>query len=275
MRLRDYLKDKLTEGELSMLKTGYDTVGSIAIIEVPDELKSKEDVIAEGVLKINRQVKTVVKKVGIHSGEFRLQKVKVIAGENTKETEYKENNVRIKLDVEKVYFSPRLSTERKRISELVKKGESVLIMFSGCAPYVCVIAKNTKAKEVYGIEINPLAHKYGKENIRVNKVQNAMLFLGDVKKVVPKLKKKFDRIAMPLPRSAEDFLDVALKAIKKKGTIHFYDFEEEKDLPNKAFEKIQKACKKAKKRCKIILWRKCGQYGPRKFRVVADFKVMN
>jgi hypothetical protein len=36
-----------------------------------------------------------------------------------------------------------LSTERKRISELVKPGEKVLVMFSGAAPYVCVIAKKT------------------------------------------------------------------------------------------------------------------------------------
>lgn len=274
MRLRDFLKDRLDEKELSILKTAYDIVGAIAIIEIPSELVKKEKIIAEAVLKLNKQIKTVVKKAGIHKGEFRLQKVKIIAGEKTKEAEYHENNIRLKLDVEKVYFSPRLSTERKRIAELVKKGESVLVMFSGCGPYVCVIAKNTKAKEVYGVEINPVAHKYAEQNLRMNKITNASLFLGDVKNVVPKLKKKFDRIAMPLPRSAEDFLDVALKAIKKGGTIHFYDFENEKDMPKKSFEKIGKACKKAKKKFRILSWRKCGQYGPRKWRLVVDFEVM-
>ena len=273
MKLKDVLKRKLTEKQLSILKTSFDVVGSIAIMEIPEELRKKEKIIAEGLMQVQSNVKTVLKKAGIHEGEFRTQKLKVIAGEKTKETETKENNVRLKLDVEKVYFSPRLSTERKRVSELVKKGEFVLVMFSGCAPYVCVIAKNTKAKEVYGVEINPAGHEYGLENLRINKISNARLFLGDVRKVVPKLKKSFDRILMPLPRGAEDFLDVALKAIKKNGTIHFYDFEEEKDIPDKAFEKIDKACKKAKKRFKITGWRKCGQYGPRKFRLVVDFKV--
>jgi len=87
----------------------------------------------------------------------------------------KENNIRLKLDIEKVYFSPRLSLERMRIAELVntsksresknkksEKKEDILVMFSGCAPYCCVIAKNAKTKvnSVIGIEINPEGHKY-------------------------------------------------------------------------------------------------------------------
>lgn len=274
MDLREYLKKDLTEKELVLLKASFDVIGSIAIIEIPKELERKEKKIADALMAIQRNVKTVAKKIGIHKGAFRTQKLKIIAGEKTKETEAKENNVRLRLDVEKVYFSPRLSTERQRISEMIKKGESVLVMFSGCSPYVCVIAKNSPAKEVYGIEINPLGHKYGLENIRINKITNAMLFQGDVKKVVPKLKKKFDRILMPLPRSAEDFLETAFKASKKGTIIHFYDFEKEEDLPQKAFEKVEKACRKARKKYKILAWRKCGQYGPGKFRVVVDFRLL-
>lgn len=272
MKLRDLLREKLDEEEISALKTGFDTIGSIAIIEIPPELVKKERLIGEALMKIHKNVKTVAKKVGIHKGEFRLQKLKIIAGKKTKETEYKENNVRLLLNVEKVYFSPRLSTERKRIMKKVKPDESVLVMFSGCGPYVCVIAKNTKAKEVYGIEINPVAHEYAEKNLLLNKIKNAKLFLGDVKKVVPRLKKKFDRIAMPLPRSAEDFLDAAMKAGKKGTIIHFYDFEHENDIPEKSFEKIKKAL--GKRKFRVLEWRKCGDYGPRKFRVVVDFRIL-
>ncbi|MFC1753768.1 class I SAM-dependent methyltransferase family protein [Thermoproteota archaeon] len=274
MKLREYLKNKLTAKQLSVLKTSFDLVGSIAIIDIPTELEKKEKLIAESLMKLQKNVKTVAKKAGIHKGKFRTQKLKIIAGKRTKDTEEKENNVRLRLNVEKVYFSTRLSTERKRVTELVKKGERVLVMFSGCAPYVCVIAKNSPAKEVYGVEINPVGHEYGLENIRINKISNAKLYNGDVQQVVPKMKKKFDRILMPLPRGAEDFLDTALKAAKKGAVIHFYDFEEEKDMPDEAYRKVREACKSAKKRCKILLWRKCGQYSPRKYRLVVDFKVV-
>ena len=77
---------------------------------------------------------------------------------------------------------------------------------------------------------------------------------------------------MPLPRSAEDFLDAALKAGKKGTVIHFYDFEHENDIPGKSLEKIKKAM--GKRRFKVLEWRKCGDYGPRKFRVVVDFRLM-
>ena len=48
-----------------------------------------------------------------------------------------------------------------------KPGEKVLVMFSGCAPYPVVIGRNTKAKEIYGIELNPLAHKFAEENVMI------------------------------------------------------------------------------------------------------------
>ena len=86
------------------------------------------------------------------------------------------------MNVEKVYFSPRLSEERKRIFQQVKNNETILVMFSGIAVYPIVISKNTKAKAIVGIEINPIAHKYALENLKLNKISNVKLFLDDVKK---------------------------------------------------------------------------------------------
>jgi tRNA (guanine37-N1)-methyltransferase len=271
--LKEALKGKLTEKQLLLLVKSFDVIGSIAIIEIPKELEKKEKLIAETLLNLHKNILTVAKKVGIHKGVFRTQNLKIIAGEKKKESEYKENNVRLKLNAEKVYFSPRLGTERKRVMEQVKKGENVLVMFSGCAPYVCVIAKNTKAKEIVGVEINPTAHKYAEENLKLNKISNARLYLGDVRDIVPKLKEKFDRIAMPLPKGGEDFIDIAIGAAKKGAIIHFYDFLHA-DSFGLAKEKVKSACKKAKKKCKISKTVKCGQFGPRIFRICVDFKVM-
>ncbi|MDP7140939.1 MAG: hypothetical protein QF362_00275 [Candidatus Woesearchaeota archaeon] len=183
--LRGALKGKLTEKEFSYLRAAFDLVGDIAIIEIPDELVKKEKIIADALLVLLKNVKVVCKKAGMHEGVFRTQKMKVLAGENRKETVHKENDVRVKIDVEKVYFSSRLSTERKRIYEQIKAGEDVLVMFSGCGIYPLVIAKNSKAKFVYGIEINPDAHRCGMESVRLNKLANVFLINDDVKKAVP------------------------------------------------------------------------------------------
>ncbi|MBN1376873.1 class I SAM-dependent methyltransferase family protein [Candidatus Woesearchaeota archaeon] len=271
--LKEALKGKLSENELKEAPNSYDIIGDIAVMEIPEGLEKKEKIIGKTLLEINPKIKTVLKKADIHSGEFRTQNMKYIAGKKTKETIYRENNVRIKLDVEKVYFSVRLSHERERIANMIKKGETVLVMFSGCAPYPLVISKNTEAKEIYGVELNPAAHKYGIENIRLNKSKNIKLFLGDVKEVVPKLNMKFDRILMPLPKTGKDFLDTALNASKKGTVIHFYDFGTEKEF-KEIHKKIKKICKKENKKCKILHTEKCGDYAPYVYRVCVDFKVM-
>src|SRR3989338_2436556 len=269
--LKKMLAGKIGEKQIQHLTTSYDIIGDIIVLEIKKELIKKEKMIAQALLEMHKNIHVVCKRVGVHSGKFRTQKVKIIAGEKRKKTLYKELGTRLFVDVEKVYFSPRLSTERKRIMEQIKPGEKVLVMFSGCAPYPCVFAKNTKAKEIVGIEINPLGHELGLENIALNKIKNVRLYLGDVRKVIPKLKETFDRICMPLPKSAEDFLDIALSASKKGTIIHFYDFLHE-DKFEEAKEKIRKACLLAKKKCTIISVNKCCSHAPHVFRICVDFK---
>ncbi|MBT3405852.1 class I SAM-dependent methyltransferase family protein [Candidatus Woesearchaeota archaeon] len=274
--LKEALKDDIPKELLSNLKTAFDTVGDIAIIEVDEELKKYEKIIATKLLEINKQLKVVTKKEGIHGGTFRTQKLKVLAGEERKETIYTENNCRLKLNVEEVYFSPRLSTERKRIMKLVKKGENILVMFCGCAPYPCVLAKNSEARHITGIEINPQGHKYGLENIKLNKLTNVDLINADATKVMPLEENNkpiiFDRILMPLPKSAEDFLDAALSNAGKNTIIHFYDFLHESEF-HLAIEKIEKACKRNKLKHEVIGTYKCGNHAPRVFRICVDFKI--
>lgn len=274
--LKEALKKKLSKKEFDALVTSYDIIGSIAIIEIPPELEKKEKIIGETLLELHKNIKTVLKKAGIHSGIYRRQKMKVISGKRTKVAEYKENNARIKIDVEKVYFSPRLSTERKRVYELVKPGEEILVMFSGCAPYPVVIGRNTKAKEIYGIELNPVAHNFGVENARINKLGNVVLINGDVKEEAKNLAaqgKKFDRILMPLPKDAESFLESTFILSKKGTEVHFYDFGREDEFDS-IKEKIKKACKEHGKKCRILRAVKCGAYSPRVFRVCVDFRIL-
>jgi len=270
---KDMISKDLTKKELDFLKTAHDVVGSIAIIEIPEELVEKEQFIAEALMKTNKNIKTVLKKAGEHSGVYRTQKMQWLAGDKTKVSIHKENNVRLKVDVEKVFFSARLGTERKRIMNQIKKGEEVMVLFSGCAPYPCVFARNTDAKEVFGIELNPAGHKLGLENVELNKLTNVKLIEGDVKKVVPTLHKKFDRISMQLPKSAADFLPEAFLLSKTGTIIHFYDFLHENDF-NQAEEKIAKACKNARLKYKVLGLHKCGQFSPGKFRVCLDFRII-
>lgn len=273
MKLKQALAAKLTRQQLEQLKASHDIVGNIAILEMPPELEKKERVIAETLLALNKNIHTVVKKQGGHTGKYRIQRYRILAGKRCKETMHTELGVRVKLHLDKTYFSSRLSTERKRILLQIQPGEEVLVMFSGVGIYPIVFAKNSRAKHVTGIEMNPAAHAYAVENLKLNKVRNVKLMGGDVRNVMPRMKQTFDRICMPLPKGGENFLDLALKKIKPGGIIHFYDFLEEKEMPDAAFAKIQQACHKAKKVYDILNWNKCGSNAPRQYRICVDFRV--
>jgi tRNA (guanine37-N1)-methyltransferase len=275
MNMKDVLKDKLTEKELAQVPRAFDIVGDVAIIEIPDELRKHRKKIAEALAKVNSNVRAVCNKKTGRSGDYRLNDIEVLLGKNT-ETEHRENGCRFRLDVRKAYFSVRESTERQRIGGMIKPGENVLVMFSGVGPSPVVYAKMQPGlNKVYGVELNPDAHRYARENVRINRVQAKVVpVCGNVRKTVPKLGVKFDRIAMPLPKGAHEFLDVAFGAAKKNGVIHFYHFDFENVLYDRALEYVHNAALKAKKKVKILDKRKVLPYGPRIWKICVDFRVL-
>ena len=273
LTVKELLKDKLTKKQLALIPKTQEIIGNIMLLEMPDELKGKEKLIAQTYLELNRNIKTVVKKQEMHTGVCRLRKVKVLAGKRTKETVHLENGVKIRLDLEKTYFSARLANERLRIAKLIKKPEEVLVMFSGAAPYPLVLAKNSSLKLILGIEINLLAHRFAQENVRLNKFEDKIIIKqGNVRDVLPRIKKKFDRILMPLPKTGEEFLDLALKRIKPNGIIHLYAFLDEKEF--KEFpKKITQICDENKSSVRVIRKVKCGQFSPAIARYCFDLKI--
>ncbi|MBI4147702.1 hypothetical protein HY490_00250 [Candidatus Woesearchaeota archaeon] len=271
--LKDILKNKLTKKELLLLRTSFDAIGTITVMEIPRELVKKQKVIAQAVLSLNKHIQTVAKKHGGHTGKYRTQKLTLLAGKRTKITEHKESGLRMKLNVETCYFSPRLVTERLRIASLVKPGENILVMFSGIAPYPLVLAKHSPARHITGIEMNPAAHRYATENIALNKLTSKItLYKGNARTVVPTLSKKFDRIIMPLPKTGEQFLDIAVEKIKNGGTIHLYQFAQEGTFAQAEQSTLQQ-CTALGKKCTILRTVKAGQHAPRQFRICIDVVV--
>lgn len=260
----------LTKEELSRVKRSFDIIGSVAVLEIelPEE---KEKLVAESMLKAFPSLKTVCKKAGMIEDEFRVRPVKVLAGDGT-ETVYSEHGCRMKLDVGKVYFSPRLSTERLRVAKQVNAGERVLVMFAGVGPYALLISKTQPDARVWAVEKNPPAVEYLKENIGLNKLEGRVeAFLGDVREVVPKLGMKFDRIVMPLPKGAGDFLDVAFAALKNGGIIHFYGFGKNK---MEAVKTLEDAAKREGVKIKVLSSKTCGEIGPKTYRLVVDAQII-
>jgi tRNA (guanine37-N1)-methyltransferase len=197
-----------------------------------------------------------------------------IAGEKTKEVLYRENNCVFRFNIDETYFSPRLSNERKEVASKIKKGEEVLVMFAGVAPFSIVIAKNSQAKKIYSNELNRQANKYAELNISLNKLKDKIeLISGDANKIHEKIKKKFDVIVMPRPQLKDSFLKEAFLLSKKGTRIYYYDFCKEEDI-NLIVEKVKTEAKIARKKIKILEVKKAGEIAPYKVRLRIDFKIL-
>lgn len=273
-KLKDLLRAYLDIEKIKLVPNRFDVIGHIAILEFPDELKKEKKIIAKVLLDVHKNIKTVLEKKSERKGVYRNREYKFLAGVKKYEALHREYGCVFKVNPVKAYFSPRELTERQRIAEQVKPREKVLVMFSGIGAYGIIIAKKQPTAEVVCVEINKAAVKYAQENVRLNRIKNLKNYSGDVRMVCPKLKQKFNRIVMPLPLGAENFLDVAFKCVKKNGIIHFYNWGEEDKLFENAKKLAKSNAKKFRKKIKIVGEKKVLPYAPRKWKVCLDFKVL-
>ena len=137
----ELLENELTPEEIENLRTSFDTIGDIVILEIPDDLQERKQIIGDAALKFTKRRSVYMKKSAI-KGTIRIRDLEFLAGVDDSVTIHKEHGTRLKLDVREVYFSPRLATERIRVSDSVKDGEKILDMFCGIGPFPIVIAKN-------------------------------------------------------------------------------------------------------------------------------------
>ncbi|WP_420546578.1 class I SAM-dependent methyltransferase [Nitrosopumilus sp.] len=221
--LKKALEDVLSTSESEELISAFDQIGDIIIVRIPDSLLSKKDIIGQTLLKEVKIVKSVFYQASAVEGDFRTRDLEILAGEDKTETEYKEFGCRFIVDVENAFFSPRLSTERERIANLIQNGEVVNNMFGGVGMFSILAAKK-KNCTVYSLDINPTASELCERNIRLNKLKGTVISInGDASETIRKqLNDKSDRTLMLLPERSDEFLDDAIKTTKDGGIIHYY-----------------------------------------------------
>lgn len=77
---------------------------------------------------------------------------------------------------------------------------------------------------------------------------------------------------MPLPKSAEAFLPVALAALGQEGWLHFYDLQQE-DRFNDSVAKVGIACRRAARPLLSSEVTVCGHCAPRTYRICVDARI--
>ena len=128
MSLKVQLKSIIPETALSSLSDRYDVIGEIAVLSLPEQLSLYRYVIADALISRRHGIKTVLNKISQVEGTSRIPHYEVLAGGDTV-TVYKEYGSIYRLDVSRVFFNPRLASERRRVTGQVRFGERVFLVF--------------------------------------------------------------------------------------------------------------------------------------------------
>ncbi len=234
----------------------YQIIGDIVLFKNT----TKEQ--AKNFFKKNPRFKTVCLQ-GEIKGQYRLPKIKVLAGDKNTETIHKESGCLFKLDVSKIMWSKGNFNERRRISKIAKKNEIIIDMFSGIGYWSIPLAKYSRPKIIFAIELNPIAFKYLEENIRLNRLANITAIQGDCAKEIKKLPKA-DRIIMGLLPSAKKYIKPAILRLKKGGIIYYHGIAMDgKELLNDF----------GRAKVKLLRLTKVKEYSPKKYHWVLDIKI--
>ena len=273
--LKKALENVLSEKESEDLFSAFDQIGDIIIVRIPDSLLSKKKIIGKTLLEQVKTAKSVFYQSSSVEGDFRTRDLEILAGVDKTETEYKEFGCRFMVDVEKAFFSPRLSTERDRIADLVQDGEIVINMFGGVGMFSIIAAKRKKCT-VYNIDINPIAAKLCEKNIQLNKklVGRVISIHGDAAKIIEEqFRDQGDRVLMLLPERSDEFLNSAILATKSNGIIHYYSHihADEKSQAAKLSEKHYLDTTQIKS--KILNSKIVRAVGPRYYQTVVDVRI--
>lgn len=270
MRMRDFLRDCLSDKELGLLPSGWSRIGHVVVLSLPPELMGKASLIGEAMLGL-RGVRTVAVRAGPITGRERRPKLKVVAGDPGTETVHREHGCEFKLDVERVMFAPGNVGERGRVAKLVGLGEVVVDLFAGVGQFSIPIAKNAEPRKVYAVELNPPAFGYLRENIDLNRIGHVVEpLLGDCAEIAPR--GLADRVVMGILHVTHRYLPLALEVLKPEGgVIHYHE-----SVPTElGFERPVARIRKAANggAVEILNKRVVKRYSPGVDHVVIDAKI--
>lgn len=272
--LKRVLYGVLSDKEIDELYSSFDQVGEIIIVRIPESLEPRKKLIGETLLKEIKPARSVFYQSSDVQGDFRTRDLELLAGINDTKTEYTESGCRFIVDVEKAFFSPRLSAERERIASLVSDDETVINMFGGIGMFSIIVAKR-KTCRIYSIDVNPVATQLCRQNISRNKLAGTVIPInGDASKVIKdKLQNIGDRTLMLLPEKSDEFLQSAVDTTKNGGIIHYYSHvrAESRGLAGQLSEKHYLDV--APTASEIISSKVVRAIGPRYYQTVVDVKI--
>jgi len=263
---------RIVPKDLVPLLRTFDSIGDIAVMEFDDALIPYSRNIAELFLQTHKHFKTALMKGSSVNGKYRTREYQHLAGEERSTTRHKEHGMTFELDLRKMFYTPRMANERRRVAGLVKDGETVIDMFCGVGPFSIAIAKYASPAAVYAIDLNEDAIEYLKRNLDINHVSKIEPICGDANEEIKDLPPG-DRVIMNLPKISGQFLSAAIANIKKNGMIHYYTIMED-DKSDEIENFIARKAEQLKRKASIVELVKIKPYSPHTYLTSFDIIIV-
>jgi tRNA (guanine37-N1)-methyltransferase len=205
------------------LPQGFDQIGDIAAVKFDDKNRKYEAEVAQAILSAFKGIRVVAADDGVE-GDLRVRALRKLAGEGELRTIHKEFGIGVEVDLSRVFFTPRLAGERRRVALMVAPYEHVLDAFAGVGPISLHIAKLQPTVRVDSVDVNPAAVALLRENAKRNKLTNITAHEADFHAFAAAQEPgSFSRVVMNLPHRAKEFLPDALPLVARGGMVHLYE----------------------------------------------------
>jgi tRNA (guanine37-N1)-methyltransferase len=260
MGLRDQLAGTIPPDLLPHVSNHFEVIGDVAVLSVPADLEPYKQALAQAIVSRRKNIVTVLRKTEKITGDSRTAAYEFLLGDTTI-TVHRESGFSYRIDVGSSFFSSRMASERKRVTDQVKPGETVCVPFAGVGPYAIPAA--ARGAEVWAVEKNPDAFRWLCGNTVLNRVtENCHCQKGDALNT-SSLPPAFDRLIIPTPYGMDHALDILLPLLLPGGMAHFYTFKTKEQVPGliAAYEKTG---------LDVAFYSPCGNVAPGVSRWVVD-----
>jgi tRNA wybutosine-synthesizing protein 2 len=268
-RVRARLAGRLSGPELATLPDGFQRLGSVLVVKLPEPLRPHFAAIGEA-YRSELGVATVLRRRGPVAGDFRLPSTERLAGTTT-ETELRENGVVYRFDAARVMFAAGNRSERVRLVDLVAPGEVIADLFAGIGYFTLPLAVHSRARHLVACEANPTSFEYLQQNLRRNRVDGRVEALLGPNESAPLREGRFDRVVLGYLPSSTPWIGRALGLLPAHGGwLHVHEVVGTRDGVAASEAHARSAIHRAGGRVVSAAAREVKPFGPGRVHTVVD-----
>jgi tRNA wybutosine-synthesizing protein 2 len=271
-RVRLRLARRLNPEQRGTIPDGYQRLGSVVVVKLPESLRPHFAAIGEAYRK-ELGVASVLRRRGPVSGDFRVPSTELLAGTAT-ETEVRENGVVYRFDAARVMFAAGNGIERLRLVEAIAPGEVIADLFAGIGYFTLPIAVHSRASAIVACEANPTSFGYLRKNLVRNRVDGRVEAILGPNETADLPEGEFDRVVLGFLPSSLPWIARAVPLLRPDGAwLHVHEVVETRQGVVGAEANARAAVGRAGGEVVAALPREVKPYGPGRVHTVVDVRA--